>query len=147
MHFISIIPSNKKYIFSERSNHRLSQKLLFSDREDEKCRIPGRKKQTLNRHYLAKIKSCTTQFLEAQKCKIFGESLLTVYIYRLKHWLSVSFRQALSMPFSLLSKKLFCMLAQQIIGINKNASSKFTQSNPQSFGSLYWISFVGQPGH
>ena len=58
----------------------LSRNCSSRIREDEKCRIPGRKEQTLNRHYLARIKSGTTQFLGARKCKILGESFLTMYI-------------------------------------------------------------------
>ena len=104
-------------------------------------------KQTLNRHYLARIKSRTTQFLGAQKCKIFGESFFTVYINRSNHWLSGSFGQALSMPCLFLPKSYFCMLAQQLICINRNGFSIFCQSNPQSFDSLHWTSFVGKPCH
>ena len=67
--FYIIIPSNKKYIFSEWFDHKPLQKLLFSDQGGWKMLYSGQEetdiKQTLNRHYLAKIKSCTTQFLEA----------------------------------------------------------------------------------
>ena len=61
---------------------------LFKDcssriREDEEMSYSGQEtdiKQLLNRLNPARMKSGTTRFLGAQKCKILGESFLTMYI-------------------------------------------------------------------
>ena len=52
-------------------------------REDEEMSYSGQEtdiEQLLNRLNPARMKSGTMQFLGAQKCKILGESFLTMYI-------------------------------------------------------------------
>ena len=61
---------------------------LFKDcssriREEKEMSYSGQEtdiEQLLNRLSLARMKSGTTQFLGARKCKILGESFLTMYI-------------------------------------------------------------------
>ena len=68
------------YIFQDLFLFRIA---LLESGKKMKCRIPRRKQtieQLLNRLNLARMKSGTTQSLGARKCKILGESFLTMDI-------------------------------------------------------------------